>query len=547
MARALKLAVALGLFALGGLLFSRYIWPSLKGETDQHATTEPPRLPVFELPGDLSAELARADDLEAARILRLALDEYRGKEGFGEIRRAFEHRGAQANRNLADRLETLLNRHLYRTAAQLADTYRRHWQASKAGSAMTSRLDELRQEQAMLVEGRRADAETLFDEGSFEAAREAIATRWELEGEYRQQLDELAEELEIKIRRARIAASHVPSVPKPTPNVAVEVGEPGPPPSLPAYPHADVKRLAEARRLLKLARDYFLSRRHDPAERTVKDVLSSYSDLAYVQRNREALEALHALVRYGRGGVKGFFHAKEVSLRGKKLKLRYTFEDAVEMLDWEELPTVPHRDAGSFELARGAARGNGVMTLCNRGFFKHGVVMRCVSDPMYFKTHGLAFCQAGLETRQIMVLVTNHWFVEGENYVKERPGHSLIMIGKGTNADVPVDSPEIGFIFRVTRKQPQPRKGEEIKITFGLDGTTMKSEVEAAGKSSTMRGEAVGDDGRGISLLRPSLFVVQNNVRFKDVVIEGVLHPEFEKERRRELLDVVSTLEIRDD
>ena len=183
MVRALKLAAALGLFALGGLLFSRYFWPSLKGEADQHTVTEAPEPPAFELPRDLSAELARAGDLEAARILRLALDEYRGKEGFDEIRRAFERRGAEANRNLGDRLETLLNRHRYRTAAQLANTYRRHWQACKAGSAMTSRLDELRREQALLVEGRRADAETRFDEGSFQAAREAIATRGELGGE----------------------------------------------------------------------------------------------------------------------------------------------------------------------------------------------------------------------------------------------------------------------------------------------------------------------------------------------------------------------------
>ena len=162
------------------------------------------------------------------------------------------------------------------------------------------------------------------------------------------------------------------------------------------------------------------------------------------------------------------------------------------------------------------------------------------------KTHGLAFCQQSLETRQIMLLATNHWFVEGENYVKERPGHSLVMIGKGTNADVPVDSPEIGFIFRVTRDQPGVKSGDSLDLTFEIRKDTMKAEVEANGRRSTLRGRAVGDDGRGISRVRPALFVVQASVRFERVVIDGVLWPAFEKFHLRDLMEQVDDLPAED-
>jgi len=541
MSRALKYCAALALFAIGALLTHNYLRPPTSQpefpEREQATAAE------AELPGELRSDLTGADDLRAARLLRNALEEFRGDDAEPAIRRAMEARAIAATVEVEKRVQELLQDFRYRTAAELVGTHRRHWVGTSVPSKLTTLLDELRNEQSLLVEGRRADAEALFDAGRYDAAREAIATRWELEGSYRDSLNEISETLELKIRRANLKrqATHAATVARPV--IPVAQGEPGPPPPLSGVPHADVKRLGEARRLVVKARDLFLSRRIDPAQRAVDDLLTSYSDLYYVDRNRAAIEAIGTLARHARGGVEALFHATEVKKRGSRLTLRYLFKNQVEMKDWEEFVTILHADSGSFEYVRGAVRGNGVMTLCNRAFFKNDVTMRCETEPMKLKTHGLAFCQAGLETRQIMLLATNHWFVEGENYVKVRPGHSVIMIGKGTNADVPIDSPEIGFIFRQSNETPDVRLGQTVRIEFKLKGSRMSGSVAAGGKSGSLRGEATGDDGRGMSLLRPSLFVVQNSARFRKVEIEGVLHPHFERERLDELLDEVASLD----
>ena len=50
---------------------------------------------------------------------------------------------------------------------------------------------------------------------------------------------------------------------------------------------------------------------------------------------------------------------------------------------------------------------------------------------------------------------------------------------------------------------------------------------------------ARGDDGRGFQRHRPTLFVVQAGVIFRNIRIRGRIDPAFEREREQELLDGV--------
>jgi hypothetical protein len=184
------------------------------------------------------------------------------------------------------------------------------------------------------------------------------------------------------------------------------------------------------------------------------------------------------------------------------------------------------------------------MSCLHRGVFENDVEIRCEVAPNKAQTHGLMFAQSELETRQLMWVVTNHWLVEGENYVLERPGHSILMFGKGVNNDVPVDSPEIGFIFRgATLTSPNPVTGEAFRISFSLRGDTMKGTIECRDGKGSRAGSALGDDGRGIERVRPGLIVIQNTVVFRDIVIQGRLHPSFEKRRIAQLLDLAAGLD----
>ena len=71
----------------------------------------------------------------------------------------------------------------------------------------------------------------------------------------------------------------------------------------------------------------------------------------------------------------------------------------------------------------------------------------------------------------------------------------------------------------------------------------MAGEIKCRAGKGGRSGAATGDDGRGMETLRPGLIVIQNTVVFRDVTIQGKIHPEFERARINELLDLVSTLE----
>jgi len=516
-------------------------WRVYEGFGAGRAPALPPRPPPLALPADFAARLDAAGDLEAAELLRDMEARHAGSAVAPELAELRRRRCEKARAFLAAETERLEASFRFESAASLADRYRRAY----GDPAMEARLEELRERQAALVAEAERRADAFLEAGRIEAAREAFWSGWELEEPHRRALAEAADRIEERIaRRGRPTSGERPDAPAggPARPTGAPSAEPGPPPPLPVGPHPDVKRLKEARELFRRARELHAAGKYEPATRAAKDLLGFYPDLPFVQSRREGIDALFDLCRHGATGVAGLLHATESRRVGDRWILRYTFAAAEEMRDWEELPTIAHGDSGRFEKAREGVLGTGVRTFLLRAFFQTDATIRARATPQRIRTHGLAFCQAGDETRQLMLLATNHWFVEGENYVKERPGHSLIMIGKGTNNDVPLDAPEMGFIFRVTRDSPVVSPGDEVLLSFTVKGYQMSGEVECRERSSQLRGEARGDDGRGIERVRPALFVVQNSVVFRDVAIDGQLHPAFEKERVAELLDLVESM-----
>lgn len=534
--RSVKILVVLLAFGATAFLVTRYFLP--QGGPDVPARPAP--APPTGLDPGLRARLEAAPDLDAPAEFRLAMDEHRGRPAEVELRTLFAARAEVVRSLLEAEVEELLSSCRYRSAAALLDRYGAKWRLTAVEETVAGMRAAMREEQAAQVEGRGEEADALVEAGRFEAAREALQTGWELEEPYAAVLQELRDRTERRIRARSATPMARPVAPESAP-APVVLAEPSAPPPLPGFPHPDVKRLREARDLYGKAMQLFQQSKHQRAADAVRDLLGYYGDLAFVRRRREAVDAMGLLARHGTSGVTGLFHAAAVKRDGKRIRLQYLFETPEEHLDWEAMPTIPHEKDGKFEPARGGVRGLGTTTYLLRAFFANDVRIRCVSRPQEIRSHGVAFCQHGLETRQIDLLVTNHWFTEGENYVKQRPGHSLLMIGKGVNADVPVDAPEVGFVFRgPSTTKPDPPAGAELGLSFELQGNRMTGDVSWKLETGTLREDAVGDDGRTIERLRPSLFVVDAAVLFREVVVEGVLHPDFEKTRVSELLAAAS-------
>jgi hypothetical protein len=508
-------------------------------------TPPPPPPPAPRLAGVDLESLARASHLEAPLLFRLALERTPDPGDRAELERLLAQRADEASHALAREVEPLRADHRYEEAARAVARYVSAW----AGTALVGRADallaELRGEQEEQVARRAEEAMALLDERRFDGAREALRTGWQLEAPFVEALKEKAEALERLIRVREHEASKGPVVVAPKPPVAQAPGTPPAPPPLPGAPHADVKRLGEARALLASARKAFDERRFQPAAKALGDVVGYYGDLRYVIRRQEAITALAALSRHGSSGISGLFRATEVKREGPRLKLRYKFEKEEELLDWEAFQPVPHPGGGSYERIAGGVRGTGVMAFLLRGFFENDVSIRCTARARALKSHGLIFAQEGLETRFLLWMVSNHFFVEGENYVKERPGHAILMFGKGVNNDVPVDSPEIGFIFRGdSATKPELVAGEDAVLAFAARNDTMSGEVLFKGDRGGRSGSTLGDDGKGIERLRPGLVVLDCAAVFSDVLIEGRFHPEFERARINALLDAASAIDV---
>ncbi len=545
MRRNLTVIVGLAFFGLAVVLVWKVL-PAAAGRRGIKPSTPSGARPD---PADISASLdaiRSAGALLAPSIYRRERSKHDDRRNdkdsvLSDLRGAVEQRGGRVCHSVAAQVEDHLGAGRYADAAVLIERHRVAWKALPAATALAAMLDELRTEQDRLLAGHKEDVERLIADARLDAAEDALGLSAQLEDAFVLKLrdTELALRRQLRVAQHRATASGRPVGPTQRPGVKPTIRAlPPPPPPLPSVPHPDVKRLAEARALLKKAKRLFQTGRHGPASNALDDFTGFFGDLAFVKREAETVAAMRAVSLYRVQGVKGLFHAADSSIRGQRIRLVYRFETDAEWSDWEELATLPHRSKGEFRPTRSGVRGTGVMSLLHRGVFASDVAIRCVSVPNAKKSHGLLFAQDGLETRQLMWLVTNHWLVEGENYRKERPGHSILMFGKGVNADVPVDSPETGFIFRgATIRRPQPAPGGDITLSFTYKNTTMTGAITYRGATGERGGSTLGDDGRGIDRVRPGMFVLENTVVFKKIVIEGKLHASFEKRRVRELLD----------
>ncbi|MHC4550244.1 MAG: hypothetical protein ACYTEZ_15850 [Planctomycetota bacterium] len=546
MSHVLKVGSALVALAAATVLVVEFVLPP--GEAPgEGGRTPPPIAAAKGLPAEVRTRLDQASDLAAPDLIREARERHTAPQARRELHELLARRARRAYAHLEGQVEEHLVGFRYRTAVDLADRYRRAWAGTEAARRTAALLEEMRAEQAEQVAGRTEEAQALLDAGRYDAARETLRTSWELEDRYRRELSDFAETLERRIRVRQHEATPPPTPPEATPTgrPALVQSRPSPLPALPGFPHPDVKRRADARALLAQARRLFRESRFQPAAKALGDLVGYYGDLPYVARQRDAVDAMNALARHKAKGIAGLFHAAAASRRGRRVTLQYRFEGVDEYRDWEALATIPHKEMGEFSAVRGGVRGTGgSMSYLHFGFFENDVEIRCVAKPQRLRTHGLVLCQEGLETRQLMWIVTNHWFVEGENYVKPRPGHSILMFGKGVNADVPVDSPDIGFIFRgASITKPWPHEGAEIRLSFALKSNQMAGEITYKGDRGGRRGSAVGDDGRGMERVRPGLIVIENSVIFREITIEGRLHPDFEKKRIADLLEVAASLD----
>jgi hypothetical protein len=550
MGHVVKVLVALLAIAAAVFLVRTYAWPSGEKPEKRGEQPGPGPPPVAEAPGlpaEVKERLEAASDLAAPDLYREALRSRTSPRARKEIETLFRRRAEDAFTRLQALVEEELGAFRYARAAEAAERFRRAWGGTDAARRTAELLEDLRAEQAEQVVARKEEALALLDLARYDAARESLTTDWDLEVTYRRELTEFAKTLErrIRVHQHEATPKPLPVETTPTGRPATVRSVPSSPPALPGYPHADVKRLADAKALLRKARKLFRAGRYQPAVESLDSLVGYYGDLVYVDRRRDAVNALTALAAHKSKGVAGLFHATSAKRRGRKVTLIYRFESVDEYGDWEALQTIPHKQAGEFATVRNGIRGTGGSACyLHYGFFENDVSIKCVAKPQRLQTHGLVLCQDGRETRQLMWIVTNHWFVEGENYKKARPGHAILMFGKGVNADVPVDSPDIGFIFRGgSLMKPWPREGAEIELSFELHKNQMAGEIVYRGDRGGRRGSAVGDDGRGMERTRPGLIVIENSVTFREIVIEGRLHPSFENKRVNELLEIAESLD----
>ena len=540
MSSAIKWIIVLALFGGAGLLGHELFGPGAR----RGAPRVPGAGPEMGLTPGFVRQVERAGPVEAARLLRGA--EAASSRARRELAALTRRRSSLALRQAEAELEELLSRYRYRRAMARLEAIRRAWTSTPAAEALAKRIEALRAEQEEIVAGRRAESEQLFLAGRYEGALETLKTGWELEPSYRKRLAALRREMRARVRARSATGVVAPPAPdgggRPVPVVAAALADP---PALPGYPHPDIKRLAEARAGVALAKRLFAAQRYRPAIEALDKVVGYFGDLLYVKRNREAVGAMRLLAHHGTVGLQGLFHAGSVTTgKGRRVTLRYTFAKAAEFLDWEQTRTIPHQQGGAFAPAKEAVRGTGSTSYLLRAFFENAVTMSVEARIAEPKAFGLLYCQNDRETRQLMWLACNHKIIEGENYVKPRPGHSVLMWGKGTNDDVPIDAPDVGFVFKGRSiTSPAPPAGARLTLGFSVRADKMVGTIRYRDDSGSLGYHTKGDDGRSIQKLRPGLFVLENSVTFTDIVIKGTLHKDFERTRIDELLDLASTLQ----
>ena len=551
MRNAIKPLLAVGLFAVAGFVG----WQFLAGKSSR------PGLPGGDTP-TLSAEEAAEREIEvwrkrvasvpttaAADILREARSKIDRLATKPLLDRLIAETGNRAVADARRQIDEALASFQFATARRIATRYERAWHNLPAAARLRGLGAAVDIETSEQMDARVAEADELLRAGRPEAARSALDADLELNEEQQTRWDEARKAMERKIRvflweqgrGGRRPSGTSPDKPGPGSGDIVLLRAP---PALPGYPPPDVKRLAEARVLLKEAREAFGKGRYAPAAEVLEKLEGFYGDLTFVQDRAEGMRAVRALARYRTKGPSGLFHATKLTRNGARMTLRYDFKTDAELLDWEPMKLLAHQDDGKFVRTATGVQGTGVAWLVHRAYFDGPVTIRAKVRANQPKAHGLVLCEQGNETRHLLWLISNHWLVEGENYVKERPGHSILMFGKGVNVDVPVESPEVGFIFRGgSLDKPTPGQGGVASISFGWAKKNMRGTIQTRYGKGERAGSAVGDDGRGIKNLRAGLMVVQNAVVFREVEITGKLHKDFERKRVDELLALATLLD----
>jgi len=528
-----------GLLLLGGAaaIGWRVVLPALRAPKSSAAPTG--EAADQTLPPDFVARFDAADDIEASELLFVGRERYTSAGQRAELTSLRVRRGSQARSRFVERLHAWIGQAQYVEARRELARFAGHWRA--AAKDLDAMLDAA---QELDVQRRLADADQLVEDRRYDAARESLdipAGCFEPAANARIQQHRAKIDRRIRVRQHESANNIIVIDGGPVPEP--KAGHPSAPPPLPGHPHADVKRLAEARALIAKAGALFRAGKHAQLAKAVEDLVGYFGDLKMVKRRIDGLRSVRAYARYKTIGFRGLFHATKVVVKGKRVSLTYTFASDDEYFDWEAMKLFPHADSGQFETARLGVRGTGVDGYVNRAFFSaEDVELSCEAHIQSPRSHGIGFVEAGNENRQVLLLATNHWFTEGENYVKQRPGHSILLIGKGVNNDVPVDSPETGFVFKgPSYTKPDPTPGARIKESIAMLGANVRATVEWRGRDSTLQVSARGDDGRGFKRHRPALYVVQAGVIFRNIRIRGRIDPAFEKERESELLDAVES------
>jgi hypothetical protein len=532
MRNVVNLLVGLALVGAAVGIVVKVILPRLQQNSASQAP-KPPPIKLASLPAEFVKRVNAAPDHKAAELLRGGRDQYDRPNERAELNSLTKERRRVARTNLDKQIESLVQEHRYSDAVRTSRRFSSAW-------GTPGPIDAIRKRQTDEVAIRKAEADALVNDGRYVAARESLTPP---EGLFEAEaITQFAEHLDVVVRRIRVrsyrAAGHTPVL-EVGPAQPPKKGRPSMPPALPGAPHADVKRIGEARALLARMAALFQAGNYGPLVKATKNLRGYFGDLAFVKRKRDSLHAILLFARYKSQGIKGLFSATESNLLGSAIRLVYRFETRAELFDWEQMKPIPHKSNGKFELVRSGVRGTGVAALVQRAYFTGKITLSCKSTPQKPESHGLAFYEAGNEQRQVILLATNHWFTEGENYVKKRAGHSILLIGKGVNNDVPSNTPDVGFVFKgPSRTKPSPPGGKEIELRLEFEDSRVKGEVRYRGTKAQLGVEARGDDGRGFERHRPALFVVEAGVVFREVEIRGNLHPSFARERERELLDL---------
>jgi len=218
------------------------------------------------------------------------------------------------------------------------------------------------------------------------------------------------------------------------------------------------------------------------------------------------------------------------------VRVTYDFSDEGQAKDWVYLLPFSGDERGSFgpvpgkAIVRGKGRGAYLLDLVLEGDLKMGFRIRSE------KPHdvGALLFDPDDPYRQIMYTVNNTFFTLG---AEKSPlvGNVIALWGKTVWADNPKG--ELGFVRIAEKKTPVVQPGQWTYLAVARKGEQASFSIE----NDTISARARGDDNLPYGDLKPSLFVLDSEADFTDVVIEGRPSRSWlanEKRRLQKILDL---------